>query len=81
MQRHRFDVGEIEFVAANMDACTRDYVKSAREAAMRRARRKDWPADARQAMSEAASTMKRALDTWPRGHFDMRISRGGSDDR
>lgn len=73
MDRFTFDAGEIEFVADNMDACTRAYVVAAHRAAMARARRKSWPDDARGRMRNAAEKMKKALDTWPKGHFDMKI--------
>ena len=72
-RRETFDVGEILDVAANMDAFTHDYVIKAKRAAQRRARRKDWPEEARRHMKRAAETMSHALKTWPKGHFDMRI--------
>lgn len=72
-RRGRFDVGEIEFVTANMECITRDYVIRTRRAAMARARRKDWPIEARERMREAADRMKQALETWPAGKFDSAI--------
>ena len=77
MKRQKFDVGEIEFVAANMNCITRDYVIKTRRAAMARSRRKDWPAEARKRMSEAADKMKQALDTWPAGRFDSAVPNAG----
>lgn len=69
-RRFKFDVGEIEFVAANLDCHTRHYIVAARRAAMARARRRWWPDEARDRMRRAASAMKKALDEWPIGQFD-----------
>jgi hypothetical protein len=71
--RFKFDVGEIEFVADNMDCHTRDYVVAARRAAMRRARMKGWSEHARERMRRASEKMGAALREWPAGRFDMRI--------
>ena len=74
MTRNRFDRGEIEFVAENMEVHTREYVIATRQAALRRARDRRWSGEPAEAMRKAADTMGDAIKTWPRGRFDSRIT-------
>lgn len=61
-----FDVGEILFVAENMDCHTRVYVEAARDAARRRAKKSPE-------CKSAAETMTTALKTQPPEWFDSAV--------